>query len=862
MFERFTDRAQRVVVLSQEEARSLNHFHIGTEHLLLGLLHEGEGVGPKVLESLGVSLEAVRERVEGIVGQGQEMLSGHIPFTAGAKKVLEYSLREALGLNHNYIGTEHLLLGMLREGEGVAAQVLAEFGLDLDRTHRQVVQLLDFYTRDEPAAAPQREAEPDRWDPFSDPELRVAIQGLPLLGADGVTMPLALLLDLIRLTGRAQPRDPRLNRLAAHAGVERLRALGWEPQSRVGFAGLLAADLPDDGALSIPDAPAAELRDALREVVGDLASARPEINELKAQLETLNASTQRSIESRDFERAAELRVREQALRARLAELVRQQNAANWALPDHLRIDGIDDEAVAALEDAAESVTDQTALMLRILGPASVATKPTLPLQTRHRIAALPHVAAPHRDLIAEGATFVESRDRMQSPSSGGAGGVAGISRHGRLINLLQSQLALPPDLFMLRMANRDLVYRLRQTEAESPPPTVTLVLDTGPATFGPAEATLRLLAHMLVTTLWSAGRFPALVTTDQPRLVRHITGHEDLVTVWTSRGLEPPAMEAALATAGSLGDPVVVLTEYHLARELPLVAHAALRLLTTHVLDDAPSGPASGPFHIHIGADAEAADLTGAVAALLNPAPNTDDIGAGRPVAALARSDPRARRDTPRMRSRFRGTAYTGLTSTSASAQDSTQPSVAVSGAEITEDSLNGRFLVASPALADPRFERTVGLILDHDADGSLVVVVNRPSPVPVADVLPAWAQLATEPNIVFYGGPVNQDSALGLALTAPGQATPLGAREVVRTICLVDLDQPAHADEFIFVRIFVGYAGWASGVLRSEIENGAWYVIDADPNVLLRLEADQIWEAACAAPHIRLALTTQREPA
>ncbi len=123
VFERFTDRARRVVVLAQEEARLLNHNYIGTEHILLGLIHEGEGVAAKALESLGISLEAVRSQVEEIIGQGGSSPSGHIPFTPRAKKVLELSLREALQLGHNYIGTEHILLGLIREGEGVAAQV-------------------------------------------------------------------------------------------------------------------------------------------------------------------------------------------------------------------------------------------------------------------------------------------------------------------------------------------------------------------------------------------------------------------------------------------------------------------------------------------------------------------------------------------------------------------------------------------------------------------------------------------------------------------------------------------------------------------------------------------------------------------
>jgi ATP-dependent Clp protease ATP-binding subunit ClpC len=153
MFERFTDRARRVVVLAQEEARMLNHNYIGTEHILLGLIHEGEGVAAKALESLGISLDAVREQVQEIIGQGQQAPSGHIPFTPRAKKVLELSLREALQLGHNYIGTEHILLGLIREGEGVAAQVLVKLGADLNRVRQQVIQLLSGYQGKEPATA-------------------------------------------------------------------------------------------------------------------------------------------------------------------------------------------------------------------------------------------------------------------------------------------------------------------------------------------------------------------------------------------------------------------------------------------------------------------------------------------------------------------------------------------------------------------------------------------------------------------------------------------------------------------------------------------------------------------------------------
>jgi ATP-dependent Clp protease ATP-binding subunit ClpC len=176
MFERFTDRARRVVVLAQEEARDLNHNYIGTEHLLLGISREGEGVGARALASLGVSLVAIREQIVEIIGLGGTQPSGHIPFTPRAKKILELALREALQLGHDYIGTEHLLLGILREGEGVAAQVLQKHGLTLPLVRDTVVRILAGYTGEAVAAAgfrpiPGRAGHP-RGDPSGQEEWR------------------------------------------------------------------------------------------------------------------------------------------------------------------------------------------------------------------------------------------------------------------------------------------------------------------------------------------------------------------------------------------------------------------------------------------------------------------------------------------------------------------------------------------------------------------------------------------------------------------------------------------------------------------------------------------------------------------
>ena len=142
MFERFTNQSRRVVVLAQEEARALDHNYIGTEHLLLGLIHEGHGVAAGALESLGISLEDVRRNVEEMIGRGEAAPSGHIPFTPRAKKVLDLTVAEAAQLGHDYVGTEHILLGLIREGNGVAAQVLVKHGADPNRVRQQVIWLI------------------------------------------------------------------------------------------------------------------------------------------------------------------------------------------------------------------------------------------------------------------------------------------------------------------------------------------------------------------------------------------------------------------------------------------------------------------------------------------------------------------------------------------------------------------------------------------------------------------------------------------------------------------------------------------------------------------------------------------------
>jgi ATP-dependent Clp protease ATP-binding subunit ClpA len=204
MFEKFTERARQVIVLAQEEARMLNHDYIGTEHLLLGLIHEGEGVAARALESLGISLEDVRQNVEEIIGRGQETPSGHIPFTPRAKKVLELSLRESQHLGHDYIGTEHILLGLIREGEGVAAQVLVKLGADRSRVRQQVLQLLGERGREE-AGEQEAGGQPEAAGGWAGDEPEVRFVGAPA--------------QMAEILNRLRSIDTRLAAVERHLGL-------------------------------------------------------------------------------------------------------------------------------------------------------------------------------------------------------------------------------------------------------------------------------------------------------------------------------------------------------------------------------------------------------------------------------------------------------------------------------------------------------------------------------------------------------------------------------------------------------------------------------------------------------------------
>jgi DNA-binding CsgD family transcriptional regulator len=325
MFERFTDRARRVVVLAQEEARMLNHNYIGTEHILVGLIHEGEGAAAKALESLGIGLEAVRQQVEEIIGQGQQAPSGPIPFTPRVKKVLELSLREALQLGHQYIGTEHILLGLIREGEGVAAQVLVKLGADLNRVRQQVIQLLHGYQVGEPVYGYQ----------VGEPE------GMPAALGEGEL--------LSRVTARVDAIDSRLAAIEQRVGtgpdtsgldeqIARVRAerqaaadadllMTLTPREREVLAHLAQGTGRHDDVAKRMHLSPNMVRSHLQNLMGKL-----EVHTTLEAVALARRARIRDVPSQAYERAAALRDREQQLLADKAALQDEWAAEHPALP--------------------------------------------------------------------------------------------------------------------------------------------------------------------------------------------------------------------------------------------------------------------------------------------------------------------------------------------------------------------------------------------------------------------------------------------------------------------------------------------------------------------------------------------------
>ena len=596
---------------------------VGPEHLLLGILDVEGNVGCTALENCGIDLRTLRDKVNALSGMGDKAPKGHIPFTSPAKNAIALSYQEAQTLGHDFIGPEHVLLGLLREGEergkGVVPQALGLFRVRLIHVRQQVGHIvtlragyLDRVRRElrgeapgggqagaaRPAATAPRApaagrtgsavsrwaqahvlsaARPEATDPgnrLTDLELRAAVTGLPLLARAGIVVPLALLLDLILLTGGHVPADIRLRALAGQPGMARLRALAWPPGARVALAGLLACDLPRAADFTVPDAPLLELRSALTVALGgtDAASAH-------------GSSAG-------------------GLSLPVGETPGWQATA---------------EVFDALLAATAQVSELTIAMLEILGSVAAAAEPTLPVRIRHRIASLPRIGTRERRLIMETVTMSTRRSEVTGMVYDLAAGSTGVSRRGRITGLVPTQLALPEELIAYRHASQELLYRVSEAETESPPETVTLVLDTTPATYGSPEVVLRLVVHVIAVTLWTVRKAPALVSLDQPGLSRQLGAPSDLVAVWTARTLEPPDIAAALSTARRANAPAIVLTEHHALRDQGIVPHRGLRVLTTHVADDSPAAAPHSPFHVHLPPDPAPAQVIRAVRDLLEP---------------------------------------------------------------------------------------------------------------------------------------------------------------------------------------------------------------------------------------------------
>ncbi|MFF5290770.1 Clp protease N-terminal domain-containing protein [Paractinoplanes globisporus] len=562
MFTLYDPLARRIVVLSQESARMLGHNYIGGEHVLLGLIHDQVGgAGVAALESMGVAPADLRAEVERIIGSGPDSPSGHIPFTARAKKILELAFRESQDLGHAYVGPEHFLIAMLREGEGVPAQVLRRRGVDLDRARRAVFEVLGGLPSDVSVDAPSDAIEEwARW------------QAATLVPTGGASAELYHGVSGLVLLGQSGLHLP----LGFVADVLRLTRSGSLPDERLAALHALP-DVQRLRALAWP--PAARVGFAA--LLGSGVPADPRLAPPTAPPAELRASLIRAIG------------------------LGHTGAAEPITADVLR--------------ASPRISDGTVTTLIVVGPGAVAADPALPLRLRHGADTLPALSGPQRALLEwTGArAVVPARSRAASTAPGP--GLTGISRRGRLTNLLPSQLVLPPAILRHRFADRALLYRLHETETQPPVETVRILLDTSPPTFGSIGVALRIVVQAIVSTLWAARRVPTLVYLDQPGLETAVHKPSDLGAAWTHQSLEPVDLAPVLVGAQRSGQPSVLLTQHRLVADHGIVATAQLRVITTQLPGDDPEVPPEPPFHAHLTAEPTKAQLTAAVRTALAP---------------------------------------------------------------------------------------------------------------------------------------------------------------------------------------------------------------------------------------------------
>jgi ATP-dependent Clp protease, protease subunit len=389
------------------------------------------------------------------------------------------------------------------------------------------------------------------------------------LAAHGLHTPLALLADLVAMTGGGPATNGVLAPLANRAGIRALRDLAWPPAARCGFAALLVADLAEDARYVAPPVAQHELASALATA---LASPPTDPVPVAAQVSELIA-------------------------------------------------------------AADRITPQILTLLSIVGPDAVAADPVLPLRLRDQAVALLPLDERPRQLLADTVGALARYANAAGQSSRVAAGTVGIRRRGSLPNLVPTQLALPRALFTHRYAAGDLLYRTYEADAGPSFEPVTIVLDTSPTTFGPVESVLRWVAHAITATLWAARQNTALILLDDPDRSVTLSSPADLVRLWSSRSLDPPLLGPALDTATRSHTRTVVLTGHHLAREHPVVPGASLRVLTTHAPGDPPARATGSPFHQHVPPRPTAYDVARAVLNLLVSSPPwRGEIGFSRSV--------------------------------------------------------------------------------------------------------------------------------------------------------------------------------------------------------------------------------------